>query len=75
MILVWGAAERGKSQSIKQLAMTMPFTSFITPWHNAFYDEIIKYPQSDENKRCLEFDDIYESINSDWIKEEMDKIR
>lgn len=29
----------------------------------AFYDEIIKYPQFDENNHCLRFDEIYESIN------------
>ncbi len=33
----------------------------------AFYDEIIKYPQFDENTHCLKFDEIYESINLDWI--------
>lgn len=30
MILVWGASERGKSQSIKRLAMTMPFFNLIS---------------------------------------------
>ncbi len=39
-----------------------------------FYDEIIKYPQFDENKHCLKFDEIYESINPDWLEEEKDKI-
>lgn len=41
MILVKGASERGKSQSIKCLAMKMPFTSFITPWHNDDYDSYV----------------------------------
>ena len=41
----------------------------------AFYDEIIKYPQYDENKNCLKFDEIYESINPDWLEEEKDKIQ
>lgn len=41
MILVWGSSERGKSQSIKRLAMKMPFTSFITPWHNDDYDSYV----------------------------------
>ena len=41
----------------------------------AFYDEIIKYPQFDENKHCLKFDKIYESINPDWLDEEKDKIQ
>ena len=41
IILVWGASERGKSQSIKRLAMTMPFSSFISPWHNDDYDSYV----------------------------------
>ena len=41
----------------------------------AFYDEIIKYPQYDENKNCLKFDEIYESINPDWLEEEKVKIQ
>lgn len=41
----------------------------------AFYDQIIKYPQFDENKHCLRFDEIYESINADWLEEEKDKIQ
>ncbi len=40
-----------------------------------FYDEIIKYPQYDENKHCLKFDEIYESINTDWLEEDKDKIQ
>lgn len=40
----------------------------------AFYDEIIKYPQFDENKHCQKFDEIYESINPDWLEEERDKV-
>jgi len=41
MILVWGASERGKSQSIKRLAMTMPFSSLISSWHNDDYDSYV----------------------------------
>ncbi len=41
MILVWGASERGKSQSIKRLAMKIPFSSFISPWHNDDYDSFV----------------------------------
>lgn len=41
MILVWGASERGKSQSIKRLAMKLPFSSFICPWHNDDYDSVV----------------------------------
>ncbi len=40
-----------------------------------FYDEIIKYSQFDENKFRLKFDEIYESINPDWIDEEIEKIQ
>lgn len=38
MILVKGAAEKGKSQSIKRVAMTMPFSSIIKPWLGDDYD-------------------------------------
>ena len=41
----------------------------------SFYDEIINYPQFDENKHCLRFDDIYESINANWLEEDKDKIQ
>ena len=41
MILVWGASERGKSQSIKRLAMMMPFSSIIRPWRNDDYDSYV----------------------------------
>lgn len=41
IILVWGSAERGKSQSIKRLAMKMPFSTFISPWHNDDYDSYV----------------------------------
>lgn len=42
MILVWGASERGKSQSLKRLAKKMPFLFFISPWHNDDYDSYVK---------------------------------
>lgn len=41
----------------------------------AFYDEIIIYPQFDENKHCLMFDEIYEGINPNWLEEEKEKIQ
>lgn len=41
MILVWGASERGKSQSVKSLAMKMPYTSFIKVWHSDDYDSYV----------------------------------
>lgn len=41
MLLVWGASKRGKSESIKRLAMTMPFSSIISPWNNDDYDSYV----------------------------------
>lgn len=41
MILVWGSSKRGKSQSIKKLALTFPFSSIIRPWTNDDYDSYI----------------------------------
>ncbi len=41
----------------------------------AFYDEIIKYPQWDENEFCLFFDELYERINPEMLDEEILKIR
>ncbi len=36
LIIVWGTSNRGKSQSIKQLALSFPFSSIIRPW-----DEVV----------------------------------
>lgn len=41
----------------------------------AFYDEIIKYPQWDENEFCLFFDELYERINPEMLDDEITKIR
>ena len=41
----------------------------------AFYDEIIKYPQWDENEFCLLFDELYERINPEMLDDEITKIR
>lgn len=41
----------------------------------AFYDEIIKYPQWDENEFCLNFDELYERINPEMLDDEITKIR
>ena len=41
MILVWGAAKRGKSQSIKQLTARMPFCDIIRAWQNDDYDSYV----------------------------------
>ena len=40
----------------------------------AFYDEIIKYPQWDENEFCLFFDEIYEAIDPDALDGEILRI-
>ena len=40
----------------------------------AFYDEIIKHPRWDENRFCLLFDEIYESIDPEMLDEEITKI-
>lgn len=41
MILVRGSSKRGKSQSIKRLATTFPFTFIIKPWTNDDYDSYV----------------------------------
>ena len=41
IILVWGAAKRGKSESIKELATVMPFCDIIRPWHNGDKDSYV----------------------------------
>ncbi len=41
MILVKGSSKRGKSQSIKSLATTFPFSSIIRPWTGNDYDSYI----------------------------------
>ena len=41
MILVWVASKRGKSESIKRLAMMMPFSSLIKAWENDDYDSFV----------------------------------
>ena len=49
MILVWGSAERGKSQSIKRLASSLPFTSIIHPWNADDYDSYVIGTLKDKN--------------------------
>lgn len=49
MILVWGSAERGKSQSIKRLASTLPFSSIIHPWNGDDYDSYVIGTIKDKN--------------------------
>lgn len=40
----------------------------------AFYDAVIKYPRWDNNRFCLLFDEIYESIDPGMLDEEITKI-
>ena len=38
LVIVWGTSNRGMSQSIKQLALSFPFSSIIRPWDSDNYD-------------------------------------
>lgn len=49
MILVWGSSKRGKSQSIKRLAMLFPFDTIIKPWNDDDYDSFVIGVVKDEN--------------------------
>ena len=72
LILVWGVSDRGKSQSIKRLAMTMPFTSVIKPWHNDDYDSYvigtIKDNQGNDRIVGIESQGDPNSNQKDWIE-------
>lgn len=72
MILVWGSAERGKSQSIKRLAMTLPFSSIIRPWNADDYDSYMigTITDNDGNERIVGLEsqgDPY-SNQKEWIE-------
>lgn len=41
IILTWGSANRGKSQSLKNLAVSLPFSSVIKNWHDDDYDSYV----------------------------------
>ena len=41
LIIVWGTSNRGKSQSLKQLALSFPFSSIIRPWDSDNYDSYV----------------------------------
>lgn len=41
LIIVWGTSNRGKSQSIKQLALSFLFSSIIRPWDSDNYDSYV----------------------------------
>ncbi len=72
MILVWGSAERGKSQSIKRLAKTLPFCSIIRPWNADDYDSyvigIIKDKDGNERIVGLESQGDPYSNQKEWIE-------
>ena len=72
MILVWGSAERGKSQSIKRLAMSLPFSSIIRPWNADDYDSYVigTIKDNDGNERIVGLEsqgDPY-SNQKEWIE-------
>lgn len=72
MILVWGSAERGKSQSIKRLAMSLPFSSIIRPWNADDYDSYVigTIIDNDGNERIVGLEsqgDPY-SKQKEWIE-------
>lgn len=73
MILVWGASERGKSQSLKRLAKKMPFLFFISPWHNDDYDSyvigIVKGNDGEEHVIGVESQGDPYSNQKAWIEE------
>ena len=73
MILVKGAAEKGKSQSIKRVAMTMPFSSIIKPWPGDDYDSYIigTVTDKDGNERIvgIESQGDPNSNQKEWIEE------
>lgn len=72
LILVWGASNRGKSQGIKQLAMSFPFKSIIQSWHDDDYDSYVIGTYNDEegNERIVgiesQGDPGYSQL--DWIE-------
>ena len=72
MILVWGSAGRGKSQSIKRLAMTLPFSSIIRPWNGDDYDSYmigtIKANNGNEKIVGLETQGDPYSNQKEWIE-------
>jgi len=72
MILVWGSAEREKSQSIKRLAMSLPFSSIIRPWNADDYDSYVigTIKDNDGNERIVGLEsqgDPY-SNQKEWIE-------
>jgi len=72
MILVRGTSNRGKSQSIKRLAMMMPFTSMIMSWHNDDYDSYVigtvKDKEKNEHLVGIESQGDPGSNQSEWIE-------
>lgn len=73
MILVKGSSQRGKSQSIKRLATTFPFTSIIRPWSGDDYDSYVigTIKDSDGRDRIVGMESIGDpgSCQKQWIEE------
>ena len=72
MILVWGSSARGKSQSIKRLAITLPFSSIIRSWNGDDYDSYVigTIKDNDGNERIVGLEsqgDPY-SNQKNWIE-------
>lgn len=76
MILVWGSSKRGKSQSIKRLAMSFPFDSIIKPWNGDDYDSfvigMVKGKEGKENIVGIENQGDPKSNQEKWIQECID---
>lgn len=72
LIIVWGASNRGKSQGIKQLALSFPFTSIIYPWTNDAYDSYVigtvKNKDGDEKNIGIESLGDPGACQKDWIE-------
>ncbi|MBR5971939.1 MAG: hypothetical protein IK017_04730 [Paludibacteraceae bacterium] len=73
MILVKGPSKRGKSQSIKRLATTFPFSSIIRPWTGNDYDSYIIGTALDEKgeERIVGMESLGDpwSCQKQWIEE------
>ncbi|MBQ3739891.1 MAG: hypothetical protein II856_01655 [Bacteroidales bacterium] len=73
MILVKGSSKRGKSQSIKRLATTFPFSSIIRPWTGNDYDSYMIGTVLDEKgeERIVGMESLGDpgSCQKQWIEE------
>ena len=73
MILTWGGANRGKSQSLKRLALSIPFASILKPWRSDAYDSYVigTVIDRDEKERRVGVVSLGDpgSCHLDWINE------